>query len=405
MRTLSFFQRLSVVAATCFVATACSDTVDIIEGLKPVDPLFTSYVSLGNSITAGYQSGGINDSTQRESYAVMLAHQMNSRFAYPGLNDPGCPPPITNFQTQQRVGGGTSTTCNTRSSNSITDRLNNLAVPGATVFDPTSASTASSNALTTFILGGKTQVARARDANPTFVSAWIGNNDVLAAAVSGYLVPAAGVSPGITPVNTFQTNFTAMANGLSSISTVRGGVVIGVVNVTNAPILFPVARLLDNVIFKAQFDAAAGGVVTVLPNCVASPALVSMQIVPQMASGAHPRVISCQKNVPAAPVGDIFILDQTELATLTSTINAYNAHIQQTATEKGWAYWDPNPTLQQLRTSGCIATTPQLASATQTFGQCVSLDGVHPAKQAHVEITKGLIQVINTKYGTTIPAL
>src|SRR5439155_875231 len=38
----------------------------------PLDPMFTRYVSMGNSITAGFQSNGINDSTQLQSYAVLL---------------------------------------------------------------------------------------------------------------------------------------------------------------------------------------------------------------------------------------------------------------------------------------------------------------------------------------------
>ena len=49
---------------------------------------------------------------------------------------------------------------------SVTDVLNNVAVPGARVLDPTSPSTAASNALTTFILGGKSQVQKALDAQP-----------------------------------------------------------------------------------------------------------------------------------------------------------------------------------------------------------------------------------------------
>jgi len=57
-----------------------------------------SYVALGNSITAGYQSGGINDSTQRQSYALLLARQMGTRYAYPALTMPGCAPPINNVR-------------------------------------------------------------------------------------------------------------------------------------------------------------------------------------------------------------------------------------------------------------------------------------------------------------------
>src|ERR687890_467537 len=67
--------------------------------------LFTSYVALGNSITAGFQSNGINDSTQRQSYARLLARAMGTRFAYPALAMPGCPAPIANTQTGALVGG------------------------------------------------------------------------------------------------------------------------------------------------------------------------------------------------------------------------------------------------------------------------------------------------------------
>src|SRR5690349_12496935 len=87
---------LLIGAAAAFVACNGNDAV---VGPTPVAPIFASYVALGNSITAGYQSGGINDSTQKQSYAVLLAHQMNTRFAYPSLVNPGCPPPINNLLT------------------------------------------------------------------------------------------------------------------------------------------------------------------------------------------------------------------------------------------------------------------------------------------------------------------
>src|SRR6267154_943005 len=78
--------------------------------IQPVNPLFTRYVSLGNSITAGWQSDGINDSTQVQSYANLLAGRLQTPFFQPLMNRPGCPPPIdTLFRasgTPHRVGGG-----------------------------------------------------------------------------------------------------------------------------------------------------------------------------------------------------------------------------------------------------------------------------------------------------------
>src|ERR1044071_851075 len=70
---------------------------------SPVNPIFQSYVAIGNSITAGYQSDGINDSTQRQAYPLLLARVMGTRYAYPSLAMPGCAPPINNFLTQARL--------------------------------------------------------------------------------------------------------------------------------------------------------------------------------------------------------------------------------------------------------------------------------------------------------------
>ena len=36
-------------------------------------PFMARYVAIGNSITAGFQSNGINDSTQRRAYPHLLA--------------------------------------------------------------------------------------------------------------------------------------------------------------------------------------------------------------------------------------------------------------------------------------------------------------------------------------------
>jgi len=398
---------VAVIAAT---AVACGDNgpTAVVPPNTPANALFTSYVALGNSLTAGYQSGGIDDSTQRLSYASLLAQAMKTNYTYASLAGSGCPPPIINFQTQARLGGGTSTTCSLRTPNTAV-ALNNVAVPGATSLDPVSPSTSTSNTLTTLILGGKTQVAKAADANPTFVSVWIGNNDVLTAALSGILVPTAGVSSGVTSLTTFQTNYAAMVTGLKAIPTLKGAILIGVLNVTAVPALFPVAAL-QNPAFKAGFDQFAGGTTTILPNCLTSPgnqALISVSIIAQMRSGAHPLVIGCAKNsIPGTPVGDIFVLDSAEQSSLSATVAGYNASIQALATANGWAYYDPNPLLITLKQpgTGCINTVPNLASATAPFGPCISLDGIHPTVVANKQVTAALVAAINAKYGTTIAA-
>ncbi|HET7565758.1 MAG TPA: SGNH/GDSL hydrolase family protein [Gemmatimonadaceae bacterium] len=383
---------------------ACSSDKIVLTAPPPAaGALFDSYVALGNSITAGYQSGGINDSTQRESYAVLLANEAGARFAIPALTEPGCPPPIANFQTQARFGGGTSTTCALRDPSSITSVINNLAVPGATSADPTASTSPAANTLTQLILGGETQVQRALEANPTFVSVWIGNNDVLTAAVTGLLTPTSGVSPGVTPTATFIARYDSMMTALRTAPRLQGGVLVGVVDVTNVPILFPAAALA-NPQFKAGFDQFAGQTTTVLANCTNSGSLISFLITAQIRSGAHPAVIGCEKNsVPGTPVGDIFVLDTAEQTALHAAVAAYNAEISKQASDAGFVYVDPNPALLTLKQANQIPAVPNLADPVHPFGTYISLDGIHPAKAAHVLIANLIIDAINAKYGTSIP--
>lgn len=383
---------------------ACSSDKNVLTAPPPVGgAMFDSYVSLGNSITAGYQSGGINDSTQHESYAVLLATAAGARFAVPGLAAPGCPPPIANFQTQARVAGGTSTTCALRDPSSITAVINNVAVPGATVGDPTESTSSSANTLTQLVLGGETQVQRALEADPTFVSAWIGNNDVLTAAVTGMLTPTQGVSPGLTPTDVFVAKYDSMMAALETAPHLKGGVLIGVVDVTNVPILFPAAALA-NPQFKAAFDQFAGTTTTVLSNCTNSGSLISFLITGQIRSGAHPPVIGCEKNsVPGTPVGDIFVLDTAEQTTIHATVAAYNAEIAKQAASANFVYVDPNPALLTLKQANQIPAVPNLADPVHPFGNYISLDGIHPAKAAHILVANLIIDAINAKYGTSIP--
>ncbi|MEO7041613.1 MAG: SGNH/GDSL hydrolase family protein, partial [Gemmatimonadaceae bacterium] len=74
------------------------------------------------------------------------------------------------------------------------------------------------------------------------------------------------------------------------------------------------------------------------------------------------------------------------------------------ASANGWAYYDPNPLLQSLKASGCVSTVPNLANATQPFGQCISLDGIHPTVVANQALVGALTAAINAKYGTTLSA-
>jgi hypothetical protein len=352
--------------------------------------LFKSYVAIGNSLTAGMQSGGILDSTQAEAYPAIVARQAGTRFAQPLLTRPGCPPPIVNFQTQARLEGGTATTCALRAPSSVTSIINDVAVPGAEVIDPISLTTINSNALTTFILGGQTQVERALDANPSFVSVWIGNNDVLGAALSGFALG------GPTPVPTFIATYDTMMTQLRTQPNL-GGILLGVVNVNAAAAIFSVQNLYDPV-YKAEFNAAVSGNpaqdVPVDPGCNNSGALVSLEIIGALQQGLVAGV-GCH-------TGDPFTLDVIKQGVILQTVNAYNAHISAVAAAAGFAYLDVSPLLDSLRAHGVIFARPDFTSATNPFGPVVTLDGIHPSALGQELIANAVIQAINAKYNVAI---
>jgi len=385
---------LAFFGAAGVIAGCTSDST--VLGPTRADPIFQSYVAIGNSITAGFQSDGINDSTQQRSYAVLLGRQMGTRFAYPSLAGRGCRPPLSNALTGARVGtGSTATTCDLRNPTSATDILNNVAVPGATSFDPDTTVGPANSILTALFLGGKTQVQKALEAQPTFATVWIGNNDILSFAIAGQ--PA-----GATPQATFVKNYSKMINDLVAGAPGLKGVLIAVVQVAGAPVLFD-AKALLNPAFLAGLNQATGKTIAVDPTtCTATTtSLIGVPIVAAIKSGAYPAAIACGKGGPfPAPVGDLLVLDAAEQVQVQGIVNGYNTYIKAKADSVGFAYYDPNGTLAALKASGAIPSVPNLASTTAPFGAYFTLDGIHPSSAAHIVIANDLVDVINTKYGT-----
>jgi len=397
MLRLTSLARVAATGAVVALA-ACSENTKILGTRTPAGgEIFKSYVALGNSITAGFQSNGINDSTQRQSYARLLAIQMGTQYHYASLAGRGCNPPIVNGLTGALLANAPPGTCDLRNASSVTDILNNVAVPGARVLDPTSTSAPASNALTTFILGGKTQVQRALDANPTFVSIWIGNNDVLQPALSGLVQPIVSTQPE------FQTSYDLMIQQLlDSVPTLKG-VLIAVAKVQFLPSVSRGDTVFSSPTRQGQINAATGKTVVIDASCNGSASLLNIpQLVLMIRAGTHPPLIACEKGIFPAPLGDVFVLDAAEQITLAAAIDGYNTYIQNKATAIGFAYYDPNILFAASRASGAIPPFPNFTSATATYGTLITLDGIHPSATTHKLIANELITVINAKYGTTL---
>jgi hypothetical protein len=386
-----------------------------------VDPIFKRYVSLGNSITAGFQSGGINDSTQVRSYANLLALAMQTPFNMPLFNDhptlgKGCPAPFTNNVTQARVRGGTATGCSLRQP--TTTPINNVAFPGATVqelFDNFGSPPSVTDVYKQFILGGRTQLQLMRALDPTFVAVFIGPNDVLGAILDA--------NPGNPAMVTSQPNFIAAYDSVLNTIEALGAsaVLVSVPNVTVIPYASSAA-----IWFCLKNGNGAGG------NCPAPfpPRDPTLQGIPTFTVNAN-----CAPVPPAGggipvlvpwPVGltklstavagtpasincsvDNEVVTAAEAQGIVTAVAGYNAHIASEAQARGFAYFDINPPLNALLANGTIPQFPNIAPAlagqSVGFGTMFSLDGFHPSSAAHVLIADGIAAAINTTYGTTLP--
>lgn len=383
-----------LVLAAALTTSACDDE-ELMRPQPVAGPLFARVVAIGNSITAGFQSGGINDSTQMQSYASLVADAMGTEFDIPLLNPPGCPPPIINVFTEERLGGGGGGDCALRV-RPIPVELNNVSVPGAAVIDVlTNFDEASDpNPLTTILLGGRTQLQAAAEVEPTFAMAWIGNNDVLGAALQGD-------TTRITPPAAFEQRYRDMADSLSDLG-VEGAVLMAVVDVTLIPHLSP-----GGAYWQAEQMGLLPPTFDVADNCSpldpSGPALVPFsygfgELFVQAAEG---------QDVTLDCLNDDRLITEQEIGAFRTAITSYNETIADVADQNGWAFYDPNPEFQMRKEQGEVPLFPNVPpdpeAVAHPFGELFSKDGVHPSALAHAILADRIVAAINERYNTAIP--
>jgi lysophospholipase L1-like esterase len=387
-----------VVLAACLVL-AVSGCKNVLEPPNPTGGhLFDRYVAFGNSITAGFQSAGINDSTQQESYAAVFAQMAGTTFNQPLLAPPGCPPPVVNIFTGEVVGGASAPACALRD-RAIPPVLNDVAVPGAAVIDPLTNLSDSSraNTLTTLMLGGRTQFEAAREADPTFVTVWIGNNDALDAALSGDTTL-------LTPQATFASRYQALADSIARLPSLEGAALIGVGYVKYVPNLslgaaYWLAKQQNQLppTFQVSNDCAPsayGGV----GEEARVPFAYGFGVLMAAAMQGQVVTLDCVNDPP--------VLNPAEVAVVQATVDAYDVTIRQIAQEHNWVYLDPNGLLLDQLQKGNIPPFPNTtgtAALDQPFGPMFSKDGVHPSTEAHRIIAQALASAVASRYKTTLP--
>ena len=412
------FPTLVALALAAGLAGCIEDqtATDLKPDLSNNGGVFQRYVALGTSISAGLQSGGINDSTQREAFPVLVAEAANASFFYPKLNGRGCPAPIVNNTTSPvtRVGDQPPTTpCELRAV-PLPPRLNSLAVPGmwvADFFSNTASPTNTYEQLQLFFLGAQVPVQALMEAQPTFVTLEMGSNEVLGALL---VDRDPGSTDSIFPPAQFELFYNRLADSLDKL----GAKVVAttVPDVTVAPYASagqtwwclktgacPGVPLGP---FPTNFQVSN----TCAPRTPVTPTAKGDSILVPWTKGI-PRLVTALRN-PTVTVTldcsqDSLVVVPEEFAALRNAQVAYNGIIIGVAAERGYGIVDFAAMLQGIRAQGLVPPFPDLSAALAggpvKFGPYFSLDGFHPAAAAHRLVADSVIAVSNRLFGTTVP--
>lgn len=360
---------------------------------------FTRYVALGDSLTAGFASGGLHEDVQRLSYPALIARQAGvTGFEQPLAGAPGIPALLA----IQSLGPGSpvivprSATPGSPLNLNLPRPYDNLAVPGFDARDV--VLTRAGNQIVNLVLRGLgTQLEQAAFLGPTFATVWVGNNDVLGAATSGIVID--GVT--LTPAAQFQADYRTI---VSTLRAVGADVVLATVpNVTAIPFVTTIPPVVVDPATREPVLAPDGSLIPLIgpagPLSLADRVLLSAS--PLLAQGIGiPAVIPGGTN---QPLPDSAVLSAAEVALISSRTAALNGIIRQAGTDFGVPVVPIDVIFDGIAANGVPVGAGQTYTTDFLTGGIFSYDGVHPSPFGYALVANQFIETINAAYGADIP--
>lgn len=382
---------------------------------------FTKYEALGDSLTAGYSSGALTKFYQDYSYPEILAKQFGiTSFQQPTVSDPGIGSYGTVLQlTALQVGpagvvpviGPTPGNPGQPINATLQGPYNNLGIPGANAGDLLTRTGDITKLLTgnidpntimfDIVLrdGQHTALEQAIGAAPTFVTVWAGNNDVLAAVVSG--VALEGVT--LTPKATFQAQYTTLIGGLRQQLPAAAIVVGNVPNVTSIPFVNTIKPYLVNPADGSHIPliGEAGPLTDSDYVTLGASALLAQGIgIPTAAGGTG--LPLPEGSVDATGLHAGVILRAGEIAAIQARTADINGIITAVAAQFSAKLVDFNAIFASIVANGVLVGGIRLEPAFLTGG-IFSYDGIHPQRLGYAVVANEWIKAINAAYGTNVP--
>ena len=362
-------------------------------------PDFTLYMALGDSLTAGYSSGSLVVTHQRNSVPALIARQAGvPSFDQPLISEPGLPAELTLVSlVPTPVISPKSATPGGPTNPGLARPYNNLGVPGASSADALTRTRDDPGSVIRFhdiVLRGRgTQVAQIVGSRPTFVTLWIGNADVLGAAVRGRAID--GVT--LTPAPVFREAYGQIVGALKA--TGARIVAANLPDVTSIPFVRTIPPFVVDPATGEPVRVGGQTIPLIGPNGpLPSTAFVTLAASPLLAQG---------HGIPApfgrgTPLPDEVILDPAEVAIIQERVSANNRAIDEICRAAGMPVLDIHGLLRELSTTGRTIGGVTLTSAF-LIGGVFSYDGVHPSDLGYALAANEWIRVINENGGRLPP--
>lgn len=327
---------------------------------------FSTYISVGNSLTQGYQDGGLHNEYEQQSssFPSILAKQMGVNFLQPMVEGNGSGHKFLQnlLPTIIDIPAEANWSATGWSSWDKNIKYNNLGVSGIRLTDcvPTvgDALSPTVNQVITSLnpFGGyldfgslsapKSYIQNVRESNATFFTCWLGNMDVLGWATGGgddgdTFIPGLGIvkTSNLTPVNVFRNKYDSILDVFQAMG--AKGVCSTLPDVTSIPFFTTVtldALIIDVWITEGPMANNPGNV-RLATN--ADLILLSTKSAFSLTTG--------HGFIQANPLTHEEVLDKDEVALAQTHTNLLNTEIVMSAITHGYPVADMNAVMHQLK--------------------------------------------------------
>lgn len=398
---------------------------------------FSHIVALGDSYTAGWVNGSLNERHQIYSPAAIFAIQTGARlcqptdsatvdcFAQPLVTWPGIPGELQ--LTSPSLTGVIATPYNgVPAMSGFARPYNNLATPGAMLYDILNTKGTETTPVTftqatpfgaVVERGLGSQVDQAVAQHPTFVVAWIGGDDFFLAATSGSAVDCGANPPFfncMSPIDRFKTQYAAVLDKIIA-GAPQAGIVVGdfpAAVFTQMPYTSLIPAIVLDTTLKPVLNNGQPiplfGIVNGAPAALPLGSTVLLPSATKLLSGTGipPQLATLPpfNTLPNAgkPLADADVLTPTEQGLIAARITAINAAIKEIAAARNIPVADVTGLFNRIK-AGQVNVAGVPITAAYITGGAFGLDGNHLTDIGYTLLANEFIKTTNSAYGTHIP--